>query len=81
MKKREENVRVQEIGSRYVSILILCMYMYKEQKYVLSTKDIIIFVKTGAVTVLSISALQQGRNCCIFALMYVLCIIVRYLCK
>ena len=79
MKKREENVRVQEIGSRYVSILILCMY--KEQKYVLSTKDIIIFVKTGAVTVLSISALQQGRNCCIFALMYVLCIIVRYFCK
>ena len=79
MKKREENVRVQEIGSRYVSILILCMY--KEQKYVLSTKDIIIFVKTGAVTVLSISALQQGRNCCIFVLMYVLCIIVRYFCK
>ena len=72
MKKREENVRVQETGSRYVSILILCMY--KEQKYVLSTKDIIIFVKTGAVTVLSISSLQQGRNCCIFALMYVLCI-------
>ena len=25
MKKREENVRVQEIGSRYVSILILCI--------------------------------------------------------